>query len=97
MAPSRAGNGASCIWRLMPPAGMIVAQTLTDQDADDLSQVGPLLDQIGEPIGQVTADCVYDGSPTYQTIAAYSDGNRGGDPTALDGYPQRRTGPANIA
>jgi hypothetical protein len=27
-------------------SGMIVAQTLTDQDADDPSQVGPLLDQI---------------------------------------------------
>src|SRR5271167_4522455 len=54
--------------------GMIVAQTLTDQDADDPSQVGPLLDQIDEPIGQVTADGAYDGSPTYQTIAAHSDG-----------------------
>src|SRR5271167_48007 len=29
--------------------GMVVAQTLTDQDADDPSQVGPLLDQINEP------------------------------------------------
>jgi Transposase DDE domain len=55
-------------------SGMIVAQTLTDQDADDPSQVGPLLDQIDEPIGQVTADGAYDGSPTYQTIAAHSDG-----------------------
>src|ERR1700735_3850047 len=55
-------------------SGMIVAQTLTDQDADDPSQGGPLLDQIDEPIGQVTADGAYDGSPTYQTIAAHSDG-----------------------
>src|SRR4051794_7690377 len=37
------------------------------------SQVGPLLDQIGDPIGQVTADGVYDGDPTYQTIAAHGD------------------------
>ena len=36
--------------------GMIVAQTLTDQDADDPSQVGPLLDQIDDPIIQVMAD-----------------------------------------
>jgi hypothetical protein len=36
--------------------GMIVAQTLTDQDTDD-------------PIGQVTADGAYDGAPTNQTIA----------------------------
>jgi len=50
--------------------GMIVAQTLTDQDANDPSQVGPLLDQIGNPIGQVTVEGAYDGDPTYQTIAA---------------------------
>jgi len=53
--------------------GMIVAQTLTDQDADDPSQVGPLLDQIDDPIVQVTADSAYDGAPTYQTIAAHGD------------------------
>jgi hypothetical protein len=55
-------------------SGMIVAQTLTDQDTDDPSQVGPLLDQIDDPIGQVTADGAYDGAPTYQTIAAHGDG-----------------------
>jgi hypothetical protein len=53
--------------------GMIVAQTLTDQDADDPSQVGPLLEQIDDPIIQVTADGAYDGAPTYQTIAAHGD------------------------
>jgi len=53
--------------------GMIVAQTLTDQDADDPSQVGPLLDQIDDPIGRVTADGAYDGAPTYQMIAAQGD------------------------
>ena len=55
-------------------SGMIVARTLTDQDADDPSQVGPLLDQIDDPIGQVTADGAYDGAPTYQTIAQHGDG-----------------------
>jgi hypothetical protein len=55
-------------------SGMIVAQTLTDQDADDPSQVDPLLDQIDDPIGQVTADGAYDGAPTYQTIAQHGDG-----------------------
>jgi transposase len=54
-------------------SGMIVAQTLTDQDANDPSQVGPLLDQIDHPIGQVTADGAYDGDPTYQTIAAHGE------------------------
>ncbi len=53
--------------------GMTVAQTLTDQDADDPSQVGPLLDQVDDPIVQVTADGAYDGAPTYQTIAAHGD------------------------
>ena len=52
---------------------MIVAQTLTDQDADDPSQVDPLLDRIDDPIIQVTADGAYDGAPTYQTIAAHGD------------------------
>ena len=44
-------------------SGMIVAQTLTDQDADDPSQVAPLLDQIDGGNGQVTADSAYDGAP----------------------------------
>ena len=55
-------------------SGMIVAQTLTDQDTDDASQVGPLLDQLDDPIARVTADSAYDGMPAYQTIAAQGDG-----------------------
>jgi len=54
-------------------SSVIVAQTLTDQDADDPSQVAPLLDQIDDPIGRVTADGAYDGVPTYQTIVAHGD------------------------
>jgi hypothetical protein len=53
--------------------GMIVAQTLTDQDADDPSQVAPLLDQIDGLIGRVTADGAYDGAPIYGTIAAHDN------------------------
>jgi len=49
--------------------GLIVASVLTEQDVDDPSQVGPLLDQIEHEIGQVTADGAYDGEPTYDTIA----------------------------
>ena len=49
--------------------GLIVASVLTEQDVDDPSQVGPLLDQIEHEIGQVTADGAYDGEPTYETIA----------------------------
>jgi hypothetical protein len=81
--------------------GMILAQTLTDQDVDDPSQVGPLLDQIDESIAQVTADGAYDGAPTYQTIAAHDDsikvvipprstavpsGDDPGPPTQRDGH-----------
>ena len=55
-------------------SGMIVAQTLTDQDVDDPSQVGSLLDQIDDPIVRVTADGAYDGAPTYQTIAHHGNG-----------------------
>jgi hypothetical protein len=50
----------------------IVAGVLTEQDVDDPSRVGPLLDQIPPEveIDQVTADGAYDGEPTYQTILA---------------------------
>ena len=44
-------------------SGMIVAQTLTDQDVDDPSQVGSVLDLIDDPIVQVTADGASDGAP----------------------------------
>jgi hypothetical protein len=39
-----------------------------------VAQAAPLLNQIGDPIGQVTADGAYDGAPTYQTIAQHDDG-----------------------
>jgi len=51
-------------------SGMIVAQTLTEKEMGDPSQVGPLLDQI-QDIEQVTADGAYDGAPTYQTVAQH--------------------------
>jgi hypothetical protein len=42
-------------------SGMIVAQTLTDQDVDDPSQVGSLLDQM--------SDCIGAGAPGPTTFA----------------------------
>ena len=51
-----------------------MAQTLTDQDASDPSQAAPLLDQMSDPIGRVTADGAYDGAPTYRMIAAQGAG-----------------------
>jgi hypothetical protein len=69
-------------------SSMIVAQMLTDQDTDDPSQVAPLLDQIDNPNGQVTADGAYDGAPTYQTIAQH------GDRIEVVIPPARRSSPA---
>jgi hypothetical protein len=79
MAGGKAWRESRRTWRKLHLAvdaasGMIVAQTLADQDVDDASQVGPLLDQTNEPIDQVTADGAYDGDPTYQTIAAHGAG-----------------------
>ena len=53
-------------------SGEIIAHTLTDQDTGDVSQVEPLLDQIGDPIGQFTADGANDGKPTYDTVIDHS-------------------------
>jgi len=73
--------------------GMIVAQTLTDQDADDPSQVGPRLDQIDDPTVQVTADGAYDGAPTYQTIAAHGDEIKVVIPPRSTAVPSGEPGP----
>jgi transposase len=54
--------------------GMIVSHTLTDQHADDPSQVSPLLDQIDGEIARVISDGAYDGAPTYQTVARHGAG-----------------------
>jgi hypothetical protein len=78
-------------------SGMIVAQTLTDQDADDPSQVAPLLDQTDGRIAGVTADGACDGAPTYPTIDDAWGWYRSGDPAALDGCTQRRTESAHTA
>jgi hypothetical protein len=74
-------------------SGTIVAQTLTDQDTDDPSQVAPLLDQIDDPIGQVPADGAYDGAPTYQTIAQHDDGIEVVIPPRSTSIPSGEPGP----
>ncbi|UXN57847.1 IS5 family transposase [Phyllobacterium zundukense] len=53
-------------------SGEIIAHTLTDQGTGDVSQVEPLLDQIGDPIGQFTADGAYDGKPIYDAVIDHS-------------------------
>lgn len=50
--------------------GRIVASTLTVNDVDDASQVGPLLDQAADPIASFTADGAYDQDRVYAEVAA---------------------------
>ncbi len=53
-------------------SGQIVAVTLADQNVGDSSQVGPLLKQTPNEIGQVTGDGADDGEPTYALVAERS-------------------------
>jgi hypothetical protein len=62
-------------WRVLHLAtdadtGQIVASVLTDRDADDGSQVGPLLDRIDGPVGSFTGDGAYDREDVYAEVAA---------------------------
>ena len=50
--------------------GRIVASSMTAQDVDDASQVGPLLDQVAGPIASFTADGAYDQDGVYADVAA---------------------------
>src|SRR3954454_20248907 len=61
-------------WRKMhlgvdAATGRIVAATLTDRDEDDAAQVGPLLDQVADPVASVTADGAYDQEGVYADVA----------------------------
>jgi IS5 family transposase len=62
-------------WRVLHLAtdadtGRIVASVLTDRDADDGSQVGPLLDQVDGPVASFTGDGAYDRDDVYTEVAA---------------------------
>jgi hypothetical protein len=48
--------------------GRIVASVLTDKDADDGSQIGPLLDQIEGAVASVTGDGAYDRDDVYAEV-----------------------------
>jgi len=50
--------------------GQIVASLLTAHDADDCAQVGPLLDQIPDPIASFTGDGAYDQEGVAACIGA---------------------------
>src|SRR4051794_41258095 len=49
--------------------GRIVAATLTDRDEDDGSHVGPLLDQVADPVAFFTAEGAYDQDSVYTYVA----------------------------
>src|SRR3712207_4461546 len=48
--------------------GRIVATVLTERDADDGSQVGPLLGQVDGPVASVTGDGAYDRDDVYAAV-----------------------------
>jgi len=49
--------------------GEIVANTLTDNSADDVGEVPGLLEQVESEIASFIADGAYDGEPVYQAVA----------------------------
>jgi hypothetical protein len=49
--------------------GQVVASALTSKDLDDGAQVGPLLDQITDPVASVTGDGAYDRKGVYADVA----------------------------
>jgi hypothetical protein len=60
-------------WRVLHLAtdddtGRIVASVLTDKDADDGSQVGPLLERIEGAVASVTGDGAYDRDDVYAEV-----------------------------
>ncbi len=62
-------------WRVLHLAtdgdtGHIVASVLTDKDADEGSQVGPLLDRVDGPVASFTGDGAYDRDDVYAAVAA---------------------------
>jgi hypothetical protein len=64
--------------------GEIVAATLTTNDLDDASQIGPLLDQMEGPLTSFTGDGAYDQDNVYGAVI-----NR--DPDAAVVVPPRAT------
>ena len=52
--------------------GTIVASTLTSKEVDDAAELGPLLDQVEEPLAAVIADGAYDQDRVYDAVAEHS-------------------------
>jgi hypothetical protein len=90
----------------------IVASILTDRDIDDASQVGPLLDQIAEPVEVFMGDDGYDRTGVYTTLDerhpaavvvvppradAVLSATADTDPTQRDGHIQAIAGNGRMA
>jgi hypothetical protein len=50
----------------------IVASTLTSKEVDDAAELGPLLDQVDEPLTAVIANGAYDQDRVYDAVAEHS-------------------------
>jgi len=48
--------------------GQIVASTVTGHNGDDAAQVGPLLDQVADPVASFTGDGAYDQDGVYTGV-----------------------------
>ena len=55
-------------------SNQVIAETLTDQNTIDLSQVPDLLGMIDHPIARFMADGAYDSDKTYQALRSHSPG-----------------------
>ena len=51
--------------------GQIVASALTSKEVDDGAQVGPLLDQVTDPVASFTGDGAYDQDAVYAAVAEH--------------------------
>ena len=86
-------------WRVLHLAtdadtGRIVASVLTDRDADDGSQVGPLLDRIDGSVASFTADGAYDRDDVYAEVAARHPEAAVVVPPRANGVPSEAAGTA---
>ena len=68
------GTATRRSWRMLhlgvdANTGRIVAATLTAKDVDDVSQAGPLLDQVAGTVSSFTGDGGYDRDRVYDSVA----------------------------
>ena len=74
--------------------GRIVAAVLTDHDADDGAQVGPLLEQVEGPVASATGDGAYDRDDVYAEVAARHPGAAVVVPPRASAVPSETAGTA---